>query len=90
MPIKVETFSTAGCGSCAASRDALKAVVDELGAERVSWREVDVLQEIDYAVELGVLSPPAIAIDGELVFSALPSPGRLRDELLKRLEPPAE
>ena len=85
MPIKVETFSTAGCGKCAETRDALKAIVDEFGEDRVSWRELDVLKELDYAVELGVLSPPAMAIDGELVFAALPTPERLRAELAKRL-----
>lgn len=86
MPIKVETFSAPGCARCAETRDALKSVVDdEFGAERVSWRELDVLEEIDYAVELGVVSPPAMAIDGELVFPALPTPERLRAELNKRL-----
>jgi hypothetical protein len=33
-----------------------------------------------------VLSPPAIAIDGTLVFPALPSAGRFSRELAKRLE----
>ena len=86
MRIKVETFSAPGCSKCAQAREALKAVVDELGPERVSWRDVNILEEMDYAVELGVLSPPAIAIDGELVFPALPSPKRLRAELIKHLE----
>lgn len=86
MPIKVETFSAAGCARCEEARHTLKAVVEEFGAERVSWREVDVLEEIDYAVEVGVIAPPAIAIDGKLVFPALPSPNRLRAELIKRLE----
>jgi len=36
-------------------------------------------------VELGVMSSPAIAIDGELVFSSLPNPAKLRSELDKRL-----
>lgn len=85
MPIKLEVFSTPGCGKCAQERDALKAIVDELGTDRVSWREINVLDELDYAVELGVLSPPAMAIGGELVFPALPSPERLRAELMKRL-----
>lgn len=85
MPLKVETFSAPGCARCAQAREALKAVVEEMGTERVSWREVDVLKEIDYAVELGIMSPPAIAIDGQLVFPALPSPQRLRAELMKRL-----
>ncbi len=42
------------------------------------------LNEMDYAVERGVLSLPAIVIDGELVFSALPSPQQLRAALLRR------
>jgi|GEM_PF-2475746 len=32
MRIKVEAFSATGCGKCARPREALKAVVDELGA----------------------------------------------------------
>jgi hypothetical protein len=41
---------------------------------------------MDRAVELGVMSPPSLAIDGELVFPALPTPQRLRAELSKRLK----
>lgn len=84
--IKVEAFSSPGCAKCAKARDTLKAIIDELGQDRVSWRDVNILEELDYAVDLGIFSPPAIAIDGELVFPALPSPGRLRAELIKRLE----
>jgi thioredoxin 1 len=85
MPIKVEAFSAPGCDKCAQAREELKAIVDEFGPHRVSWRDVDTLEEIDYAVALGVISPPAIAIDGELVFPALPSARRLRGELERRL-----
>ena len=85
MSIKVEVFSTPGCGNCAQARSSLAAVVNELGIDRISWREINILDELNYAVELGVLSPPAMAIDGELVFPALPSPDRLRAELMKRL-----
>ncbi|KRT56653.1 Thioredoxin domain, partial [endosymbiont of Ridgeia piscesae] len=42
---------------------------------------VNVLEELDYAVQIGVLATPAIAIDGELVFTALPSEKRLRQTL---------
>jgi hypothetical protein len=82
--ILVEIFSTPGCGKCAQARAALKAVAESVGAVR--WREVNILDELDYAVDLGVLSPPAIAIDGELVFPALPGAERLRRELLERLD----
>lgn len=81
--ILVEIFSTPGCDQCAQAREALKAVASRL--EAVRWREVNILDELDYAVDLGVLSPPAIAIDGELVFPNLPGAERLRQELMRRL-----
>jgi hypothetical protein len=40
---------------------------------------------MDHAVELGVMTPPSLAIDGKLVFPALPSPDRLREELRRRM-----
>ena len=86
MSVKVEAFSSPGCSKCSQAKEMLKAIIEELGKDRVTWRDVNILEEMDYAVELGILSPPAIAIDGELVFPALPSPSRLRAELIKRVE----
>lgn len=85
MRILIEAFAAPGCARCAQSRAALKAVVEALGAERFVWRDVNVLEEIDRAVALGVVSPPALAIEGELVFPVLPTPQRLRAELARRL-----
>ena len=84
--IKVEVFSSPGCGKCGQAKSMLKAVAEELGADRVQWREVNILEEMDYAVDLGVMASPSIAIDGELVFVSLPSVGKLRSELEKRLQ----
>jgi predicted thioredoxin/glutaredoxin len=42
-----------------------------------------VLDEMDYAVDHGVLSLPAIVVDGELVFSSLPTPQQLRAALTR-------
>ena len=85
MKILLEVFAAPGCAKCAQTRQALKSVAEELDNERFVWREVNLLQEMDRAVELGVMSPPSLAIDGELVFPALPTPARLRAELAKRL-----
>lgn len=82
--INVEVFSTPGCAKCAQAHAALQSIAQEM--ERVVWREVNVLVELDYAVKLGVLTPPAIAIDGELAFPTLPSPLQFRQELARRLE----
>jgi thioredoxin 1 len=79
--MKVELFYTPSCEKCADSRDALRATAIELMPDLV-WRELNVLDEIDYAVEVGVLTLPSIAIDGEVVFSSLPTCRQLRRELV--------
>lgn len=83
--IKVEVFSSPGCGKCTQAKNMLKAMVDEMGQGQITWREVNILEEMDYAVELGVMSSPSIAINGELAFSSLPSTKKLQSELNKWL-----
>ncbi len=79
----VELFYAPGCAKCAASQAKLKAVALKT-IEGLTWREVNVLDELDYAVELGVLTPPALAIDRELVFAFLPTRQQLRGALMRR------
>lgn len=85
MSLKIEVFSSPGCGKCGHAKDVLRKLADELGGESINWREVNILEELDHAVSLGVLSTPSIAINDELVFSSLPSVKKLRTELLSRL-----
>lgn len=83
--LNVEVFSSPGCAKCGRAKDVLKKVVKEMGGGRVKWREVNVLDEMDYAVQLGVLTTPAIAVNGELLFTSLPSEKTLRLVLGQRL-----
>ncbi len=84
--IKVEVFSSPGCSKCGHAKELLRKMAMELGEERIAWREVNILKELDYSVKMGVLSTPAIAVDDELVFSGLPSQKKLRAYLEKKLE----
>ena len=77
MKIKVEVFSSPGCGKCGHAKEVLRKIAQEMGGE-IEWREVNILEELDYAVRLGVMSTPAIAVNGKLVFTALPSATKLR------------
>ncbi len=86
MTVRIEVFSAPACGKCSQARDRLRAVAEDFGEERVQWREVDVLDDMERAVELGVLSTPAIAIDGELVFTGTPSEKALRQAVEDRLK----
>ena len=82
--MRIELFYTPGCRKCADARDGLKSAAEEL-VPGVVWRELNALDELNYAVELGVTTLPAIAIDRELIFSSLPTPQQLRDALRKRV-----
>ncbi|NOY66682.1 MAG: glutaredoxin [Gammaproteobacteria bacterium] len=85
MTIKLEVFASPGCSKCGHAKHVLRKLVEELGNDKIQWREVNVLDEIDHAVELGVLSTPSIAINGKLVYTSLPSASKLRAELERRL-----
>lgn len=82
--LNIEVFSAPGCGKCGHAKEILRKIILQY-KENLSWREVDIMQDMDYAVELGVLSTPAIAIDGELVFTSLPSKEKLLAEIERRL-----
>ena len=84
--LTIELITGTSCPACVTIRERLKTVIEELDPAWINHREIDVLEELDYAVELGVLSTPAIAINGELVFSSAPSVKKLRKELCQRLE----
>jgi len=85
MVINIEIFSSPGCGKCGHAKDVLRSLADEIGGDKIQWQEVNILDDLDRAVELGVMSTPSISIDGELVFSSLPSAKKLRAELENRL-----
>lgn len=84
--VKIEIIAAPGCKKCASAQHELRAIaLSVLGEGNLIWRAVNVLDDIDYAVSLGVLSMPAIAVNGELKFSSLPSADQFRT-LLSGLE----
>ncbi|PMU22954.1 MULTISPECIES: thioredoxin family protein [unclassified Pseudomonas] len=82
--MKIEVFYADGCGNCSASRRDLKDTVLAAFPGGAVWSEIDIVKNIDYAVELGVLTVPAVAIDGALVFTRLPTAQQLVSELTAR------
>lgn len=81
--MKIDLFYARGCDKCAASRESLKVAAERVAPE-LEWRELDVLENMDYAVDLGVLTLPAMAIDGVLAFPALPSVKQLVDAITRK------
>ncbi|HLA32083.1 MAG TPA: thioredoxin family protein [Pseudomonas sp.] len=79
--MKIELFHAPGCERCAPLMAELQAAAAMSGVE---WCEINVLDSLERAVELGVLTLPALAIDGVLVFATLPTPAQLREALRQR------
>lgn len=71
--IHIELFTAPHCRRCGRVRALIREVLETQGDERIVAREVNVLDDIDHAARLGVLATPAIAIDGRLVFTGVPS-----------------
>lgn len=84
-PVLVEVLTASGCSRCQQAKSLAKEAIAELDNVCIQYREINVIEEIDYAVRLGVLSTPAIALNGELVFPAPPSKAKLRQAILERL-----
>lgn len=84
--MKVEVFYADGCNNCGASRRELQEAVLAAFPGGTTWSEIDIGKNIDYAVDLGVLTVPAVAIDGALVFAKLPTAEQLLSELTARAQ----
>ena len=85
MTVIVELFSSNVCSRCAQAKTDLRELIDELGAQQFELRFIDVVENLEYAVEVGVLATPALAVNGELISTSLPGKRKLRGLLTKQL-----
>ena len=80
--VSVEFFFSGGCDKCAAARDALRDAAKSTG--QAHWTEIDIAKNPNRAVDVGVVSTPAVALDGELVFKTMPTGSELRKAITAR------
>lgn len=66
-----------------AQHDELRAAA-QATVKDLEWQDVNILDNLDHAVDLGVLSLPSIVIDGELAFTSMPTIAQLRKALTER------
>jgi len=81
--MKVELFYTPGCSACLVQHDKLRAAA-QAAVRDLEWCDINVVDNVDHAVDRGVLTLPSIVIDGELAFTSLPTPAQLRKALIER------
>lgn len=75
--IVIEIFTAPNCNRCGRAVTLIEEIITEMAIDNVQCRKVDVLENIDYAVQLGILATPAIVINGKLIFTSLPTKAKL-------------
>ena len=80
----IEDFSSPGCVECPAVKAMLEHLSGELDCELIV-EEVDITTDPTRAAQYGIMSVPAIAINGVLRFIGLPEKGELKKAILDEL-----
>ena len=80
----MEVITSPGCRRCGHTVATVKKIAADIGDGLVEWRVVDVMEELDYAVALGVRATPSIIIDGKLAITGSPSEKALRQLIARR------
>ena len=81
--MKVELFYSPGCSACDDRQAELRAAA-QAAIKDLEWHDINVLDSVDHAIELGVITLPAIAIDGEVAFTSMPTVAQLHRALIER------
>jgi len=82
--VYVEDFMSPGCVGCPAVKEMLKNLSEELGGD-ITVEEIDIAVDTTRAAQYGVMSVPAIAINGELKFMGIPKKEELKKALQEEL-----
>ena len=81
----IEIFSSPGCGNCPSVKKMLKEISDEL-EDDITIEEVNITVDPTRASQYGIMSVPAVAVNGILKFVGVPSREELKNEIVKELE----
>lgn len=83
--VYVEEFMSPGCVGCPAVQEMLKELSIEF-KDKLIVEEVDITVDTARATQYGIMSVPAVAINGILKFIGVPGKEELKKAILEELE----
>jgi thioredoxin 1 len=83
--VYVEEFMSPGCVGCPAVKEMLEELSNEFG-EKLIVEEVDITIDTARAAQYGIMSVPAVAINGILKFMGVPGKEELKKAILEEIE----
>lgn len=69
--ILIEIVSAPGCAKCAGAKEVIDSYVKDMKGIRI--KEINIAENPELAVKHGIMSTPALIINGKLAFSSAPS-----------------
>jgi len=88
--ILVEVFSAESCNRCLNAKQKIIKLIEQLNSENsqqnttiITYHDVDVVENLDRAVALGILTTPSIVINDQLVYTNMPSIAEFKRKLLQ-------
>lgn len=83
--VYVEEFMSPGCVGCPAVKQMLEELSQEFG-DTLIVEEVDITVDTTRAAQYGIMSVPAVAVNGILKFMGVPVKEELKRAILEELE----
>lgn len=83
--VYVEEFMSPGCVGCPAVKEMLKELSGEFG-DKLTVEEVDITVDTTRAAQYGIMSVPAVVVNGILKFIGVPGKEELKKAILEELE----
>jgi len=83
--VYVEDFMSPGCTGCPVVKEMLNELTRELNG-KITIEEVDITVDTARAAQYGIMSVPAIAVNGILKFNGVPKKEKLKDALIEELQ----
>lgn len=79
IKIKVDVITAPGCSKCVKAKETIEKVLQK--QKNVAYKETSLIDNPDVAGKYGIMSTPAIIINGKLAFEGNPGEEKLRKKL---------
>ncbi len=84
--VVIEVLESESCAKCAGLKYRVQEVFEELKNKDIEIRYLDLFEDQNRIVELGMFTSPALAINGELYFvGTIPSKEELKKVIIEKL-----
>ena len=79
--ILIEVVSAPGCSKCARAKEVIRNHIENM--KDIDIKEINIAENPELAVKHGIMSTPALIINGKLAFTGAPSEDELKKYLNK-------